>query len=154
SPDGKLAFQMTQVGDGGSFDSAFLQVFDTATFASKKKIVLGSQESFVVGMATPLLDSTGTRIIAGATLGQGSTPASLFVYDAQLPPAPVLPPKVLLNLSSRLRTQSGDDVLIGGFIVRGDQAKKVIVRAIGPSLSLAARLLDPILELHGPEGKV
>jgi hypothetical protein len=154
SPDGKLAFQMTQVGDGGSFDSAFLQVFDTATFASKKKIVLGSQESFVIGMATPLLNSTGTRIIAGATLGQGSTPASLFVYDAQLPPAAVIPPKVLLNLSTRLRTQSGDDVLIGGFIVTGAEPKKVIVRAIGPSLPLAGRLIDPILELHGPDGKL
>jgi len=43
-------------------------------------------------------------------------------------------------------------VSIGGFVVTGTQSKKVIVRAIGPSLPLAGKLADPILELHGPDG--
>ena len=34
----------------------------------------------------------------------------------------------------------------------GTPSKKVIVRAIGPSLPLAGKLADPILELHGPDG--
>lgn len=54
--------------------------------------------------------------------------------------------------------ETGDSVLIGGFILRGDTAKKVIVRAIGPSMAaadgtpLAGTLQDPVLELHGPDG--
>ena len=43
-------------------------------------------------------------------------------------------PSILGNISTRLRVETGDNVLIGGFIVTGTQPKKVIVRAMGPSL--------------------
>ena len=39
----------------------------------------------------------------------------------------------LQNISTRLRVETGDNVLIGGFIITGSEAKKVMVRAIGPS---------------------
>jgi CSLREA domain-containing protein len=58
----------------------------------------------------------------------------------------------LANISTRLRVESGDNVLIGGFIVTGTKPKKVIVRAIGPSLPFADKLADPILELHDSAG--
>ena len=48
--------------------------------------------------------------------------------------------------------ETGDNVLIGGFIVTGTQQKKVIVRAIGPSLPVAGALADPILELRDSSG--
>jgi hypothetical protein len=48
--------------------------------------------------------------------------------------------------------ETGDNVLIGGFIITGTQPKKVIVRAIGPSLPLAGALVDPILELRNSSG--
>ena len=57
----------------------------------------------------------------------------------------------LLNIATRLRVQTGDNVLIGGFIISGTDPKKVIVRGIGPSLAgfgIADPLLDPTLELH------
>lgn len=57
-------------------------------------------------------------------------------------------PSVLANISTRLRVETGDNVLIGGFIITGTQPKKVIVRAIGPSLPVAGALADPILELN------
>src|SRR6202030_3811901 len=63
-----------------------------------------------------------------------------------------LPPTVLANISTRLRVETGDNVLIGGFIVTGTQPKKIIVRAIGPSLPFADKLADPILELHDGSG--
>lgn len=49
-------------------------------------------------------------------------------------PAPVAQ---LLNISTRMVVLTGDNVLIGGFIVTGTQPKKVLVRAIGPSLPTA-----------------
>jgi CSLREA domain-containing protein len=58
----------------------------------------------------------------------------------------------LANISTRLRVETGDNALIGGFIVTGTQPKKVIVRAIGPSLPFADKLADPILELHDASG--
>ena len=50
--------------------------------------------------------------------------------------------------------ETGDNVLIGGFIITGTQPKKVIVRAIGPSLSvlLPRALADPVLELRNSSG--
>jgi hypothetical protein len=47
--------------------------------------------------------------------------------------------------------------MIGGFIIRGNPLKPVILRGLGPSLANAGipadRVLkDPVLELHGPNG--
>jgi len=58
------------------------------------------------------------------------------------------------NISTRLRVDTGNNVLIGGFIVTGTQAKRVIVRAIGPSLSsfFSGVLTDPVLELRDSSG--
>ena len=59
----------------------------------------------------------------------------------------------LANISTRLRVETGDNALIGGFIITGTQPKKVILRAIGPSLAgVPDALTNPILELHGPDG--
>jgi uncharacterized repeat protein (TIGR03803 family) len=59
------------------------------------------------------------------------------------------PPRDLLNISTRLQVLTGDNVLIGGFIITGTEPKKVIVRGIGPSLGgVGATLQDPVLELH------
>src|SRR5262249_28801627 len=64
-------------------------------------------------------------------------------------------PSKALNISTRARVETGDNVLIGGFIVSGSVAKRVIVRAIGPSLSqhgVNNVLADPTLELHDRHG--
>jgi hypothetical protein len=59
------------------------------------------------------------------------------------------------NISTRSLVQTGDNVMIGGFIVQGTQAKRVIVRAIGPELrqfGVPTPLSDPTLELHDSTG--
>jgi hypothetical protein len=60
----------------------------------------------------------------------------------------------LANLSTRLQVGTGENVLIGGFIITGTEPKKVIIRAIGPSLPFAGRLANPSVELFGPNGLV
>jgi hypothetical protein len=65
------------------------------------------------------------------------------------------PPVRLANISTRAFVQTGDNVMIGGLIVTGSRLKKVILRAIGPSLSnsgIADALQDPVLELHDSTG--
>lgn len=60
-----------------------------------------------------------------------------------------------LNVSTRLQVLDGENVLIGGFIVGGSSTKKVIVRAIGPSLeaySVTGTLSDPVVELYDGSG--
>jgi hypothetical protein len=59
----------------------------------------------------------------------------------------------LLNIATRLRVQTGDNAMIGGFIITGTQPKTVIVRGIGPSLPMPGALSDPVIEVHGPSGE-
>jgi glucose/arabinose dehydrogenase len=62
-----------------------------------------------------------------------------------------------LNISVRSRVGTGTDVLISGFINTGTAAKKVILRALGPSLQQSGvtnPLSDPVLELHAGDGSL
>ena len=66
-------------------------------------------------------------------------------------------PAQLLNISTRARVQTGDNVLFGGFIINGTEPKQVIVRAIGPSIQAGGtpvdgRMTDPTLELYDGSG--
>ncbi len=78
---------------------------------------------------------------------------NVFLSPTPTPtPTPTPIPPTLGNISTRLRVETGDNVLIGGFIVTGAAPKSVLVRAIGPSLSLAGKLANPMLELHDLTG--
>lgn len=60
------------------------------------------------------------------------------------------------NISTRGQVQTGDDVMIAGFIVGGTQPKEVVVRGLGPSLldsNVAGALLDPTIEVHNATGQ-
>jgi len=61
------------------------------------------------------------------------------------------------NISTRGFVETGDNVMIGGFILGPDEAQNasVLMRAIGPSLSdfgVTDALADPVLELHDANG--
>jgi N-acetylneuraminic acid mutarotase len=58
------------------------------------------------------------------------------------------------NISSRLKVGTGDNMLIGGFIVSGPTSKRIILRAIGPSLPLPGALANPRLELRNGSGQL
>ena len=80
--------------------------------------------------------------ISSSTLGNPS--ALAFTPEAKV-----------LNISTRLAVQTGDNVLIAGFIITGEDPRDVLLRAIGPSLAgpdVAGALVDPTLELHDSTG--
>ena len=54
----------------------------------------------------------------------------------------------LFNLSTRLQVQPGDKALIGGFIIKGSEPKKVVLRGLGPSLNIPGNLQDPVIQLY------
>jgi len=61
----------------------------------------------------------------------------------------------LINISTRLKVGTNDDVLIGGFVISGTQSKRILLRAIGPSLAasgIVGALSNPTLELHSSDG--
>ena len=60
-----------------------------------------------------------------------------------------------VNISTRGLVQSGDGVMIAGFIIQGNTPKKVIIRGLGPSLTqlgVVNALQDPSLDLHDGSG--
>jgi len=62
------------------------------------------------------------------------------------------PPSGAVNISTRVLVGTGENVLIGGFIITGSAPKVVIIRAIGPSLGIPTALQDPILQLNNSSG--
>ena len=64
----------------------------------------------------------------------------------------------LINVSARALSGTGADVLIAGFVVAGPGGKKVLIRAIGPTLTVfgvTGVLADPKLELYdGTSAKI
>lgn len=62
---------------------------------------------------------------------------------------------IAVNISTRMRVETGNNVLIGGFIITGHAPKYVALRGIGPSLSgvgVTDFLADPTLELRASNG--
>src|SRR5436190_5676681 len=118
--------------------------------------------------ATATATSTATATVAGTP-----SPSSTPTVSPSVSPTPTSTPSVTItpmpsptpsgtpspgsvfgNISTRLRVETGNNVLIGGFIITGTEPKRVILRAIGPSLSafLSGVLADPVLELHDSAG--
>lgn len=57
----------------------------------------------------------------------------------------------LTNVSARAQVGSGDNILIAGFTIVGNVSKRVLIRAVGPTLSrfgLTGTLSDPLLEVY------
>jgi hypothetical protein len=89
--------------------------------------------------------------------GQGSFLVSLNGQTVQLSDFQTepVPAAQFANLSTRGEVLTGDNVLIGGFILNGTQSKDILFRALGPSLSqqgITNPLADPTLELHDSTG--
>src|SRR4029077_19926513 len=64
---------------------------------------------------------------------------------------------ILSNISARSFVQTGDNVMIGGFMVQGTEPERVIIRAIGPELgappfNVPNAMVNPTLELHDGTG--
>ncbi len=77
--------------------------------------------------------------------GVGGTGVGLIeVFEVDHPDSP------LSNLSARGQVGTGNDVMIGGFVIQGSQPQTVVVRARGPSLTasgVVGALANPSLRL-------
>ncbi len=103
-------------------------------------------ESAIVATLDP---GAYTAIVSGRNGGTGIALVEAYDLDQTVD-------SQLANISTRGLVESGDNVMIGGFIVGGD-AGSVALRAIGPSLIQAGvtdALADPFLELHDANGAV
>lgn len=96
-------------------------------------------------MTLPANNAAYTAIVRGVNNGTGV--GLVEAYDLDLGAE-----SRLANISTRGLVQTGDNVMIGGFIIVGQSSTRVIVRAIGPSLSVPSPLADPALEFRDENG--
>jgi len=105
---------------------------------------------------TPTPSATSTTTPATPTPPPTATPTVTPTPTPVVTPTPSATPAPAaqaLNLSTRLRVQTGDNVGIAGFIITGTAPKHLLLRALGPTLFVefdSDRLADPVLELHRP----
>ncbi|MDQ6860259.1 MAG: hypothetical protein M3032_03775 [Verrucomicrobiota bacterium] len=102
------------------------------------------------GLNTARVVHTATLLPNGHVLfagGDSSNASALASAELYLTDGPFTTPR---NISTRVRVETGDNGLIGGFYITGSVSKRVLIRALGPSLVTAgvvATLDDPTLEL-------
>ena len=124
-------------------------LLSNAVFNYADDLFLDSSGNLLVGSRFEDPTFYSQNLMPGTSLNGGQ---QMFV--TQYAPAQAAPAQAL-NISTRLRVELGDRVMIGGFIVTGSAPKKVAVRGIGPSLAgsgISDVLADPILELRNASG--
>jgi hypothetical protein len=123
------------------------------------------------GSVNPTTLAAAAVRIGGFALSSGSTDASLLVtlppgvYTAQVTGGegvalaeiydasenPQADEQRLVNISSRGDVSTGDNILIGGFVITGNSPKRVMIRGIGPGLAahgVESPLADPLLRVY------
>ncbi|MGH8094559.1 MAG: kelch repeat-containing protein [Chthoniobacterales bacterium] len=124
----EVAIQNTGLAPINDLESAILAVLDPGAYTA---ILSGTN------------NGTGVGLVEVYNLGAASLDVSSAVH--------------LANISTRGNVQTGDNVMIGGFINEGAVPMQVVVRGIGPSLTgmgVTGALANPVLELHEPDGTV
>ena len=110
------------------------------TEASESAIIANLAPGNYTAIVRGVSNTTGVALVEAYDLSPGTT-------------------STLGNISTRSFVQTGDNVMIGGFIVQGTGTKSVIIRAIGPELGLPPynipnALANPTLELHNAAGEL
>ena len=106
------------------------------TAASESAIIANLQPGNYTAIVPGVNNTTGVALVEVYDLSPGASSS-------------------LGNISTRSFVQTGEHVMIGGFIVQGTGSKRVIIRAIGPELTqhgITNELANPRLELHNGTG--
>lgn len=156
---------LTSFGVDGSLADPVLSVIDAnnATVATNDNWSSGTNANQTasvttrVGAFTLAANALDAAIVANLTPGSyssvisgkaGATGIALMeAYDAAVVPTTAR----LINLSARTRVGTGASILIAGFSIAGDVPKRVLIRAVGPSLAqfgVTGVLADPQLTLY------
>ncbi|PYJ07127.1 MAG: hypothetical protein DMF06_16620 [Verrucomicrobia bacterium] len=129
-------------------------------FTTPTEAVMGSEPDTVILTVPPRVPNQSYYLTTSEVQDTAPSANTIWLWSQTPFVAEFRPPVTttrLANISTRLQVGVGEDVLISGFIVRGTPTKRIMIRAIGPSLSgsgIANALADPVLELHDQAGAV
>jgi hypothetical protein len=137
--------------------SAYLFTHSGGTWTQQTKLIAedGTNDD-LFGNSVAMSVRTGFVGAGMATVGNASQQGKAYVFEASAPTVSPSPPRGRLqNISTRVRAETGDNIPIAGFIIAGSDAKRVLLRGLGPSLAqagVADPLQDPTLELYNSAG--
>ena len=159
-------------GVSGALQDTYLELYDAAggfplvhnndwaedsfEAAELQSLGLAPSDPREAGFVRYLAPGPYTVLLAGAGYGTPNGSAS-GVALVEVYALDRFSPVQVVNISTRGRVQSGESVMIGGLILQGDAPTRILVRAIGPSLTssgVAGALQDPTLELYNGNGEL
>ena len=157
---------LTKNGVPGALGDPTLELYDSGGhFLGSNDNWKESQENDIVATGVALSDPLESAILTTLNANAGYTAivrgkngsigvGLVEVYDLSLGAN-----SKLANISTRGYVDTGDNVMIGGFIVGGSNQDRtnVVIRAIGPSLTTAGisnALQDPTLSVYDKNGSV
>lgn len=133
-------------------------VYDPVTLEQTAALYLGNLQAdlYPNNPGSIVFDNAGKYIFANIFNNYVPGGSEVWVYSSDFAsyPPPLSPTKTLANISTRARVESGENAMIGGFIIAGTEAKQVVIRGLGPSLPITGALSDPILDLYDSTGKL
>lgn len=158
-------------GSGGAFASFPLRDYTEADYNSFKPVTVPNLVSIPgISRISPLaftasssnsnvsVTVSGTKLlVAGSQVGSALVTVTATDLDGAMVSDSftvnvIAAPGRLIQLSTRMQVGTGDNSLIGGFIMRGSAPKRLMIRGIGPSSGLPDALVNPILELRDSAG--
>lgn len=109
------------------------------------------EDSADAALVTPLPAGHYVAHVRGGAVEDGVGLVEIYRVPAQADGAQ------LVNLSTRARAGNGENALIAGFIVGGNQPERLLLRAVGPGLlehGITSPATDPILTLYEGEDRI
>jgi len=131
--------------------------FQTSSLAAGSHSITaeyGADNNFAGSISGPITQSVANPT---PTATPTATVAPTATATATPTATPTASPARALNISTRAQVDTGNNVMIGGFIITGNAAKPVVIRGLGPSLGafgVQNVLADPLLELRGANGSL
>lgn len=124
---------------------------DSAQAAQIQQSGLAPTNSLESAILVTLSPGNYTAVVSGARGASGNGLVEAYEMDSNA--------TRMVNISTRGRIGTANEPMIGGLIAHGGEPKKVIIRALGPSLgtgtnAIAGALTDPILELRDGSGNL
>src|SRR5205085_10137591 len=151
-PDGNILAGGFFASIGGQMRSAIARLDPVTGLADSFDPNPKLQSADFAGVSAIAVQAGGKILVGGFfnTMAPNRGSAVTRTYVARLEPKPA----TLGHISTRLRVETGDNAMVGGFIITGTQTKTVIVRGIGPSLPIPGALADPVIEVHDSGGQL
>jgi Matrixin len=149
---GVLADPVLEVHDsGGNVIASNDDWHDSAQASQIQQSGLAPSNSLEAAVLITLAPGNYTAVVSGHGNSVGNGLVEAYEIDSNT--------TRLVNISTRGRVGTASEPMIGGLIAQGGTSKKVIIRALGPSLgtgvnAITGALADPVLELRDASGNL